>query len=228
MPFRITWNNYVVSVLEYVCMIYGTYWFTDVEPTCESRILLPQLPHTKMTCMHHDMRAPPHSFCLTQLLKRESQVWCAVKPHHNRVLGLGQRPEVYCDAMGRQEKVYFSFLSYHFFCSSYPWYPSFSFLLFLLLLFHKRFYFFMYAHVCAGMSICYVCSSILETRRGPRSAAGATGCREQLHMGIESRTGVLWKSNGCSEPLSYRSSPSTLCAHACSSCVCVCLDAMRE
>lgn len=109
MPFRITWNNYVVSVLEYVCMIYGTYWFTDVEPTCESRILLPQLPHTKMTCMHHDMRAPPHSFCLTQLLKRKSQVWCAVKTHHDRVLGLGQRPEVYCDAMGRQEKVYFSF-----------------------------------------------------------------------------------------------------------------------
>lgn len=52
--------------------------------------------------------------------------------------------------------------------------------------------------------------------------------REQLHMGIESRIGVLWKSNGCSEPLSYRSSPSTLCAHACSSCVCVSLDAMRE
>lgn len=148
MPFSITWNNYVVSVLECVYMIYGTYWFTDVEPTCESRILLPQLPHTKMTCMHHDMCAPPHSFCLTQLLKRESQVWCAVKPHHDRVLGLGQRLEVYCDAMGRQEKIYFSFLSSHFFCSFYPWYPSFSFLLILLLLFHKRLCFYGCTCVC--------------------------------------------------------------------------------
>lgn len=224
MPFRITWNNYVVSVLECVYVIYGTYWFTDVEPTCESRILLPQLPHTKMTCMHHDMRAPPHSFCLTQLLKRESQVWCAVKPHHDRVLGLGQRPEVYCDAMGRQEKVYFSFfLSYHFFCSSYPWYPSFSFLLFLLLLFHKRFYFFMYAHVCAGMSICYVCSGILETRRGPRSAAGATGCRANNSTWV-SRAGPGFSGRATDALNHWAIVPAPLlCVHMHAVVVCLCL-----
>lgn len=109
---------------------------------------------------------------------QKGKVWYAVQVRHDRLLGHSKTFGVYRDAMGRQQKMYFLFLSSHFFCFSYPWYPSFSFLLLLLLLFLRRFYFVLicvcvclclFVSVCVCVSVYYVCSGIVEARRGPWS-----------------------------------------------------------